>query len=650
MSIEAQLIALQSSIEKQPLFRSIDQQIKLDSKAFNDQMTNIQQELNKLFHWSNEVEQLIQKQMHIFARNQASFHQQWTEFQRSADQLKWLYQENRFQRKGILQSFIAASIRQDARDHQENATIRYGKLQSQLLSIENALKNESGKTTASIRLLDQNGSVRAKGFDLPYVLDDYDHHYWSQEVWLDANAHSAGSNETYAYADLEIIFEQAKSICEIHISPFSLYPIQIESMKSFTSIDEQNGKELLKNPMFISEYTVISVEDHVSTKIQLRLVQKHFEDRWISYADESMKMTAWLDAKKGVWNAFDLAIEMKKPHDSHTSMIKKVKWYEYGLKHIGIYRTTFAHKSSYVSEMIDLDGNIGNVLLDVDEDLPIVQFQNQAIALATVDYAISVKQDPGPSDWIPLLPVGKKIIDQERLYFSALRDVTKQKLFGKLRFRSKSMYAILYKNGIPLPSMLYELDEQGEGIWLLSSFYQMDAIYTIRYMPDIDQQQIQLPQAQPDWYVSSNGLIGEFFEQVDEHYSVQLSRTPYVNQANVLDYQFDQNNYKTNDQLQSSVLVWVNGISFKNITDYSSKSFNRKLLQEEEEGKCFAHIGNRIYFPISTFDGELKNIHVQYLYVHRSLRFRIDIEHHFPHAKHCSPAISSLFMGYYALD
>lgn len=153
--------------------------------------------------------------------------------------------------------------------------------------------------------------------------------------------------------------------------------------------------------------------------------------------------------------------------------------YEYslGLKDVQAKYVTYGEKQAYVSKPLDIPGNVMEIELEATEEHPVFDaVSGRANTRQTsIEYAISYKNKPTASDWIPLLPKNQTTVIGERLLFQGQE--------AALRFPAQldeSSFAV-YMNGLRLPyTDILFLSNQKVSLQNFSAA----AIYTVDYTPD----------------------------------------------------------------------------------------------------------------------------------------------------------------------
>ncbi|WP_067923581.1 hypothetical protein [Alicyclobacillus shizuokensis] len=307
--------------------------------------------------------------------------------------------------------------------------------------------------------------------------------------------------------------------------------------------------------------------------------------------------------------------------------------YLYGAYDISINGRQYESMSVYVSKPLPLPGNIKNISIDTQEkhyDIPMDQGDQARIT--DIEYYITYKKNPDVEAWKPILPISKEYVVGE-LLLGRSSDVDYPELSGTmwftLRFPAISADTVaVRRNGSPMDSMTYVLSDDGKALGIYPQYYSASSIYTVDYKPADSAYVVSLDASsgvEPVQFINDNGDTGEFFETVDGDNTVTLKHEPFIYRSDLFTYDQDAALYTQDDSKLSpanpyySVRVMVNGVEYENITDYTTGTFDREKLQTANGGKCFAQIGNKIYFPTGQ---QLTNIVVDYFYLTTDIRLK----------------------------
>lgn len=309
--------------------------------------------------------------------------------------------------------------------------------------------------------------------------------------------------------------------------------------------------------------------------------------------------------------------------------------YLYGFYNIGITGRKYLPRSIYVSEGLPVSGNVKRMSLTTEEKHHDMDLENGDQARITdVEYYISYKKNPEPTAWMPIMPANKDYVKGELLLGSTVGgdDYLLQNTINfSFRFPVISKDTVtVRRDGVPIGGEQYVITDDGKRIGIRQTYYSASSIYTVDYKPaneayfvDVDADKVQ-----PMQYINPQGETGEYFNTVSANNTVTLQHIPYVYRSEIFDYNSHDDRYTQDssqlsmDKLYYPVIVRVGGVEYQNITDYASGTYDKNRLQNENDGKNFAQIGNTLYFPISAFDGELKNITVDYYYLTTDVRLK----------------------------
>jgi hypothetical protein len=328
--------------------------------------------------------------------------------------------------------------------------------------------------------------------------------------------------------------------------------------------------------------------------------------------------------------------------------------YLYGFYNITVTGRKYYQRSIYVSKPLPISGNAKAMSITTDEKHHDIELENGDKARITdIEYYITYKKNPDIQSWHPILPTNKQFVEGELLVGSSVSEEYPE-LHNTVQFSFRFPVVspdtvLLRRNGVPVGREQYVISTDGKKIGIYAQYYSASSIYTVDYKPADDAYIVNIDQAQikPMQYINEQGETGEFFATVDSNNSITLKHTPYVYRSKIFKYDGQNERYNQDDnQLQAEdlfypVIVRVNGVEYKNITDYANGTYDKNRLQTENEGRCFAQIGNKIYFPISAFGDEIKNITVDYYYLTTDVRLKAILRRNSAGHESITPALYS---------
>ncbi|MFE4029129.1 hypothetical protein ACFX4N_23530 [Priestia sp. YIM B13551] len=200
--------------------------------------------------------------------------------------------------------------------------------------------------------------------------------------------------------------------------------------------------------------------------------------------------------------------------------------YQYGIKNIGLTHSLYNQSGVFVTKPIEVEGNIVEVSLSSSEDHPLF---NELDGMATdrvtsIEYYISLEENPSPNDWISILPEETTTIKCEKLFFKGSS--------AKLRFLADINdvdNTKVYKNNILIDNDDWYFTERGASIQLAVTRDQ-SAIYTIDYVPDADLLNPWTVQV-GDRFSKRVRQTERFPNGTDSNNSFKLSKYPFVDYA-----------------------------------------------------------------------------------------------------------------------
>lgn len=325
--------------------------------------------------------------------------------------------------------------------------------------------------------------------------------------------------------------------------------------------------------------------------------------------------------------------------------------YLYGAYDISVFGRKYQSQSIYVSTPLPVMSSAKSISLHTTERHHEVSVGNEVLdpitgqwmdphtaRITDIEYYVSHVANPSPLDWHPILPLDKRYVTGEllsaNLYESVPSDflVYEQQnnplIVYSFRFPVLSATSVtLRRNGLPMNPSTYRVTDDGKQIGIFSKYYSAASIYTVDYQPVDRAWKIPLDESTgilPIAYLDDNGQSGEYFADATVNRQVMLKHVPYLFKGDLFSYSEDKRAYEqqaTEDLLAYPMHVTVNGETFKNITDYGTQTYDEKRL-EENDGKTFGHVGNRLVFGKPIDQTPLTNIYVDYFYVSTEVRLK----------------------------
>lgn len=336
--------------------------------------------------------------------------------------------------------------------------------------------------------------------------------------------------------------------------------------------------------------------------------------------------------------------------------------YLYGAYDISIYGRKYQRSSIYITENLPLSSNTEQIGLVTEEKHHYISVGPDEVDPTTnkpvlnsykitdIEYYVTNKSNPSSYDWIPILPENHKYVEGELLFGDDDLEPCPELQTGEtinfaLRFKFISKDTVVVRrNGIPMNPDMYILCTSGKKIGIKKEYYSPTSIYTIDYKPVPEAYVVNIKDqlnVTPTQYINEKGEVGEYFETVDQDNSIELSNLPYLHRDFLYEYRdssyVDKKEILTPDQFTYPLIVRVNGVEFKNITDYTNNHYNPERLKENS-GRTFAHIRNKIIFG-NPNNMELKNIIVDYYYLTSSLRLKAILRRNHAGYESITPAL-----------
>ena len=348
--------------------------------------------------------------------------------------------------------------------------------------------------------------------------------------------------------------------------------------------------------------------------------------------------------------------------------------YVYGAYNISIFGRKYHNSSIYVSKPLPVSSNAKMISLSTNEkhhDIVIGsdelekttnQTVSQTARITDIEYYITNKKNPSASDWISILPIEKKYVEGELLLGNDQQKVEEFKenfVIFTLRFKAISSETIVVRrNGIPIARDMYEVSLDGRKIGIKRDYFSAYSIYTVDYKPDDSAYVVNFPnqlEATPKQYQNKNGQNGEYFDSVSQDNTIELTHYPYLFREQYFSYDNENNQYKedtskyTEENILYPIIVRVQGVTFKNITNYATNSYEVERLKENN-GYTFAQIGKKIIFGHPQNNFELKDIVVDYYYLENHIRMKAILRRNHSGYEAVTPAIYSYQLKIHSFD
>ncbi|WAT23586.1 hypothetical protein O0R52_21560 (plasmid) [Bacillus halotolerans] len=346
--------------------------------------------------------------------------------------------------------------------------------------------------------------------------------------------------------------------------------------------------------------------------------------------------------------------------------------YLYGAYNISVFGRKYRNQSIYVTSPLPLSSNATRISLETVEKHHDIEIGPETTQLnhhsdsynkariTDIEYYITHKKNPTSSDWQPILPVDKEYVKGELLLGDLVQGSYPELDEYQLKGESLIVYSfrfpvtsdqtvVLRRNGVAMSSKTYVISNDGKKIGILGKFYSASSIYTVDYKPADGAWIVNLNElsgTSPTQYINNNGETGESFAFADINNSITLKHKPYLFRKDLFNYNEEDNAYTQDENKLSSIspefpiIVRVNGIEFKNITNYSSNSYDIERLTEND-GKTFAQIGNTIVFGSPIDGGKIENINVDYYYVATDIRMKAILRRNSVEDESVTPALYS---------
>lgn len=325
--------------------------------------------------------------------------------------------------------------------------------------------------------------------------------------------------------------------------------------------------------------------------------------------------------------------------------------YRYGIKNIQLKNSIYNQKGIFVTKPIDVEGNIVEISLETFEEHPLFdELGGKATdRFTSIEYYISLNENPTINDWIPILPEGAKVVKSERLFFKGSQ--------ANLLFQasvSDDEQTNVYKDGLKLSKDDWYFIDHGASIQLMNS-YDNNSIYTMDYVPDKTLEDPCIIKASD--HTSKRIRINDVFKKgTDYNNTIKLSKYPYIDYEQInQDNSFDPNtgtyrpievflkngNIKINEtetrsEFYPEIYSETGEYCTKNVTNYKENKdvlLKRYDLSKDNLYTCFEYKQekDKLIFTESFNRSELNNdmyhgnaeIEVSYDYLVTNLRLKI---------------------------
>lgn len=512
---------------------------------------------------------------------------------------------------------------------------------------DNSLKYDGKVETGNLNLSFQLGQgfvdLKNESSELENILNG-DKKPWSETIlsdgpirtsFMDVKPEHIYIDDKYFYGieegavcELELKFESVNTINEITLDTYCKYPMDIVAIRFKLSDDEdeplteivtpENKDESLKS-VFTKGKVTYRFPDILCKNLYILFVQRHYTRETYIYDPKSVyKNSLWFDSKsskddkntKSVfkpryynreisnysWQQVNEKVvtsseDLVKILIGDESKIRKVTKYEYnyGFYNIGCFNSHYDRTGFYVSKPIQLLSNVKKIELETDE---LHQLDSNGNMVTDIEYYITGAKNPTTSEWIPILPKNKKVIESETLF---IQGGTR----AYFRFEAEEVYTIM-KNGVPIPENSPEYYLEKNNItgkyWCVMIFnYDYDAVYSVKYMPVDGSEVIDLSK--------KNTTSVESFESKGES-SIVLENNPHVDST---------------DNYCSILLTDLNevgdgqNINAVNVTEVTNPSESYKNFDYKTSQIQYYILKNVIYFNKPIKSGQMIDVTYRHL-------------------------------------
>lgn len=277
-----------------------------------------------------------------------------------------------------------------------------------VLSRNNILISQNGEKLATVKIVKQIGQSLTNS-TLGNILDSSTNMLWHEQVVCDEPivAQSGDKQQPGALCEIKIDFGRTVRFNEIHLTPFTEYPMDIVSIVAFQNKDSSDQGMSIISPDVV-DHTLRSAftADKIAYKfphidaaaLLITLIQRH-------YSKTSIEIEEKISIEE-----IPLGPELILP--SLKDNIFEKYQYNYGLTNVSIFNNERASIGIYVSNPIKIDGNVYSLQISTKDTQATLNIDND---ITSVEYYVTSKQNPEEQDWLSILPITSHSVQSELL-------------------------------------------------------------------------------------------------------------------------------------------------------------------------------------------------------------------------------------------
>jgi hypothetical protein len=661
--------SLKKTLEEKKIFSIKKQEENISEDIMNENFKKIDSELKDFFEIANTINKKIKNEKMLLAKKSKEKNKNIEDFKSQIKKIKILRKEKEMKSKGIYEDFkyhdYESILENEA---MKKCSIENGELKLPIKRKIDAVKNEFGKYNCEVKINLFNGEIiKEESSDVKSVFTDDEYDFFNQKVKIKKDKEMTKLKKPYnievngAFCEIEINFKKNEKISCIELEKICKYNYDIlfvfvyEGEYKYKKVYEKKENEKQSQEFFSVEFNQIE-----ASKIKILLNQRNYEkDFFIRKEEKNNEIILKNNLEKGIYNKNELINKKEIKGTKEKNIERKV--YEYGIKQIRIFWKEYEKEGYFETGKIDTPSNLKSIFLYVDHEMPKIILEKDENNLGEISYYILKEAEEENIKWKEIFPINQKEIRDEKLNFIKFKDADKEEevdnedgeeydLYANLKFLCAGTSIKLKKNFKIIPSKYYGVSSDRTKIYLKKEVYDENELYVLTYQPLYSDKKIIFDENKTEWYVSDDGEIGEFFESAEEDNSITLKYEPYIDEEKYTNYNDEKGEYENvdfdsnkNENLKEDLVVFVNGVKYKNITNYANKTFETEKIIDEA---CFYQEGKKIIFGRRVFKERPKNIDVKYKISNKDINMRIEMKRYIKGYEALTPRISSYFLGY----
>lgn len=318
---ESELEKLISKINEEspePLMKTREQKNKTNSEDFNETFSEVNIDLNSLFHQSTGLDNIISKHHQLNKSGLMMIKDNIKQIENEVERYMMLLGNNEGFVDSFYETFLTSSnVEKDSKyytdpasggiiENDRRAEIDQTGESLKLATTESidAITNDNGSKMAKVNILRQPGSgfigEANKTYDIEKAIDTDLESFWGEVILSDKEMRIDFSDFNItegAFCEFEVVFNSLSVISEITMAPFTEFPIDVLGIRSYDGLeDSAEITEIITpdNSIPIDEPETIQFEAIESRRLVFVVNQKHYrENNYLIKKSERNNIEMW---------------------------------------------------------------------------------------------------------------------------------------------------------------------------------------------------------------------------------------------------------------------------------------------------------------------------------------------------------------------